>query len=55
MDSAEMYSAFNMGVGMVVICEEADANSVLASSAENGVEAWRAGRIVSGNGNVEWE
>ncbi len=54
MDSAEMYSAFNMGVGMVVICDPSDAGAVLASATQNGVAAWNAGRIVAGDGTVVW-
>jgi phosphoribosylformylglycinamidine cyclo-ligase len=54
MDSAEMFSAFNMGVGMVVICEEADVQAVIANAAQFDIPAWKAGRIIRGDGSVVW-
>jgi phosphoribosylformylglycinamidine cyclo-ligase len=55
MDSAEMYSAFNMGVGMVVICDPVEAGAVIASAVQNGCPAWLAGRVVQGDGTVVLE
>ena len=48
----EMYRTFNMGVGMVVITDEAGAVSVQASAASAHIGSWRLGRIVRGAGQV---
>ena len=48
----EMYRAFNMGVGMVVVTDAASAERVLASAREAGVEGWALGRVVRGTGKV---
>jgi phosphoribosylformylglycinamidine cyclo-ligase len=49
---AEMFRAFNMGVGMIVIAAPAKAASVLDRAGESGISAWPIGRIVPGSGNV---
>jgi phosphoribosylformylglycinamidine cyclo-ligase len=49
---AEMYRTFNMGVGMVVITDEAGAAAVEASASSANVDAWRLGRTVRGTGQV---
>jgi len=49
---AEMYRTFNMGVGMVVITDEAGAVAVEASAASAHIGSWRLGRIVRGAGQV---
>jgi phosphoribosylformylglycinamidine cyclo-ligase len=51
-DRAEMYRTFNMGVGMVVITDEAGAQAVQASAASFHIGSWRLGRIVRGTGRV---
>jgi phosphoribosylformylglycinamidine cyclo-ligase len=51
-DRSEMYRTFNMGVGMVVITDEAGANAVQASAALAHIGSWRLGRIVRGAGQV---
>ena len=51
-DRAEMYRTFNMGVGMVVITDEAGAEAVQASAASAHLGNWRLGRIVRGAGQV---
>jgi phosphoribosylformylglycinamidine cyclo-ligase len=48
----EMFRTFNMGVGMVVITDARSADTVISSARAAGVEAWIAGRIVRGSGNV---
>jgi phosphoribosylformylglycinamidine cyclo-ligase len=48
----EMFRTFNMGVGMVVITDEAGASAVLASASSANVDAWRLGRAVRGTGRV---
>lgn len=49
----EMFRAFNMGVGMVVICSPDVAPAVEAAAAQAGVPAWTCGRIVPGTGVVQ--
>jgi phosphoribosylformylglycinamidine cyclo-ligase len=51
-DRAEMYRTFNMGVGMVVITNEADAEAIQASVTSAHIANWRLGRIVRGAGQV---
>jgi phosphoribosylformylglycinamidine cyclo-ligase len=51
-DRAEMYRTFNMGVGMVVITDEAGAEAVRASAASANMGSWRLGRVVRGAGQV---
>ena len=48
----EMLRTFNMGVGMVVITDEAGAAAVQASASSANVDAWRLGRAVRGTGRV---
>jgi phosphoribosylformylglycinamidine cyclo-ligase len=48
----EMFRAFNMGVGMVVISAPAAASRVLDSARAAGVDAWRLGQVVRGEGRV---
>ena len=49
---AEMYRTFNMGVGMVVITDEASVPSIEASCASAHIATYRLGRIVRGTGQV---
>ena len=51
-ERAEMYRTFNMGIGMVVITDEAGAEAVEASAASVHMGSWRLGRIVRGVGQV---
>jgi phosphoribosylformylglycinamidine cyclo-ligase len=51
-DRAEMFRAFNMGVGMVVLAPASAAEDVIASATAHGVRAWRAGRTRRGSGQV---
>jgi phosphoribosylformylglycinamidine cyclo-ligase len=50
--SEEMFRAFNMGVGMVVICAPAAVGRVLDSARAASVDAWQLGEIVRGEGRV---
>jgi phosphoribosylformylglycinamidine cyclo-ligase len=51
-ERAEMFRAFNMGVGMVVLAPESAAEDVIASATAHGVRGWRAGRTRRGSGQV---
>jgi phosphoribosylformylglycinamidine cyclo-ligase len=51
-ERAEMFRAFNMGVGMVVITDLESAGRVVAAATAGGVTAWRMGRVVPGAGRV---
>ncbi|MGH7621231.1 MAG: phosphoribosylformylglycinamidine cyclo-ligase, partial [Gemmatimonadaceae bacterium] len=48
----EMLRAFNMGVGMIVIAEQASAQAVIAHAASAGVPAWVLGETRRGAGTV---
>ena len=49
---AEMYRTFNMGIGMVVITDEASAPAVAASAESAHIASWRLGSVVRGSGQV---
>ncbi|NUQ19758.1 MAG: phosphoribosylformylglycinamidine cyclo-ligase [Gemmatimonadaceae bacterium] len=51
-ERSEMFRAFNMGVGMVVITDESSADRVIAAAAAAGVPAWLMGHITDGAGRV---
>lgn len=51
-DRAEMYRAFNMGVGMIVITDTAGASAVRDLAARAGVESWTIGHTRPGSGRV---
>ena len=51
-ERAEMFRAFNMGVGMIVLSPESAAEDVIASAKAHGVRAWRTGRTRRGSGQV---
>jgi phosphoribosylformylglycinamidine cyclo-ligase len=48
----EMFRAFNMGVGMIVVTTATGADAVVSSAAAAGVNAWRLGRVQPGSGRV---
>ncbi|BCJ59233.1 phosphoribosylformylglycinamidine cyclo-ligase [Micromonospora endophytica] len=47
-----MESTFNMGVGMFAIVSAEDADRALATLTGRGVDAWQAGEIIEGTGEV---
>ncbi|MFI6162995.1 phosphoribosylformylglycinamidine cyclo-ligase [Micromonospora haikouensis] len=51
-EDPEMEATFNMGVGMFAIVSAEDADRALATLAGRGVDAWQAGEIIEGTGNV---
>ena len=52
-ETGEMFRAFNMGVGMVVITAPGDVDAVVASAERAGVRAWTLGRAAPGSGRVQ--
>ncbi|HET9832482.1 MAG TPA: phosphoribosylformylglycinamidine cyclo-ligase [Vicinamibacterales bacterium] len=54
-DDAEMFRAFNMGVGFIIACAEADTDRVMQSLANaGGGFVARIGRVVSGSPSVHY-
>ena len=51
-EQSEMESTFNMGVGMMAIVSQEDCDRALAFLGMRGVEAWVAGEVVDGTGEV---
>ena len=49
----EMFRAFNMGVGMVVITDTAGASKICESASAGGVHSWVLGTVVPGTGTVK--
>jgi phosphoribosylformylglycinamidine cyclo-ligase len=47
-----MFRTFNMGVGMVVICDSGTVSEVLGSAAQQRVNGWVLGEIRPGTGRV---
>jgi phosphoribosylformylglycinamidine cyclo-ligase len=51
----EMFRAFNMGIGLIAACADADADAVLQTLAAAGERgAVRIGRVVAGEGDVRY-
>ncbi|BCJ71944.1 phosphoribosylformylglycinamidine cyclo-ligase [Catellatospora sp. IY07-71] len=51
-DTADLESTFNMGVGMFAVVSAADADRAMALLTGRGVECWHVGDIVEGTGQV---
>ena len=52
---AEMLRAFNMGIGLIIVCAPGDVSRVTASLAERGEHPVRLGAIVPGDGTVSYD
>jgi phosphoribosylformylglycinamidine cyclo-ligase len=50
----EMFRAFNMGIGLIVVCRETDANRVLEILEPNGEPAARLGHVIVGDRDVRY-
>ena len=53
--AGDMFRAFNMGVGMVAICDGSDADAVIREASRSGIAGWRLGEIRPGSGRVVFE
>jgi phosphoribosylformylglycinamidine cyclo-ligase len=51
-DRGEMFRAFNMGVGMVVIVPRDAVQAVITGAESSGSRAWELGRVTRGSGRV---
>jgi phosphoribosylformylglycinamidine cyclo-ligase len=51
----EMFRAFNMGVGMIVVCPEPAVADVTNNARAAGIDAWRLGHTTAGSGQVHLE
>lgn len=49
-DDAEMYSTFNMGIGMCVITARGDEDTIISICKEHGIDAMVIGRVEEGTG-----
>jgi len=47
-DEAEMYRTFNMGVGMVIVTSQSDADAVKSHLKQRDVQVFEIGRVVEG-------
>lgn len=52
-EQPEMESTFNMGVGMIALVAAVDADRALAFLRGRGIEAWAAGEVIEGSGQVQ--
>jgi phosphoribosylformylglycinamidine cyclo-ligase len=52
-EQSELEHTMNMGVGMLALVEQDDADDSVRLLTKHGVPAWIAGEIVSGDGRVE--
>ena len=52
-DQAEMFKAFNMGIGMVLVVKPKDANPIIQALAKMNEKAYLIGQIVKGKNRVE--
>jgi phosphoribosylformylglycinamidine cyclo-ligase len=52
-DKDEMYNVFNMGIGMAVAVDKADASKVIADAKANGETAYLIGEVIAGEAGVD--
>jgi phosphoribosylformylglycinamidine cyclo-ligase len=51
-EDAEMFRTFNMGIGMVIICAEANASRIKTHVESSGRACYQIGRVIRGSGGV---
>jgi phosphoribosylformylglycinamidine cyclo-ligase len=49
----EMFRTFNMGLGLLLVVRERDADTAVADLERSGERAWVVGRIIAGSRGVE--
>jgi phosphoribosylformylglycinamidine cyclo-ligase len=49
---SDMFRSFNMGVGMIVICDGGDVDAVIQHAARAGIAGWKLGEVRPGSGRV---
>ena len=54
-DTQEMESVFNMGIGLVLVVSDYYAESVAQQLDALGFQAWLIGNVTEGSGNCRWE
>jgi phosphoribosylformylglycinamidine cyclo-ligase len=54
-DEAEMFRAFNMGIGMTIFCSRADAPEIASQIEASGSAVHTIGKVVEGNRDVRIE
>jgi len=47
-----MLRTFNLGCGLVLVCESSDAASTIAHLASRGHDCWQVGAAIEGTGDV---
>jgi phosphoribosylformylglycinamidine cyclo-ligase len=52
--TGEMFRAFNMGIGLVVVCAERDADRVVETLAREAEQPVRLGQVVAGDRSVRY-
>lgn len=50
----DMFRTFNMGIGLVLIVPEEQADETMELAGQSGEQAYRIGRIIAGNKHVTW-
>lgn len=51
-DPVDIYSAFNMGIGYIMVVNESEAESIMAEIKNTGEEVYQLGSIIKGDGTV---
>ncbi|CAN5726299.1 hypothetical protein BH24ACI2_BH24ACI2_01320 [soil metagenome] len=51
-DDQEMFRAFNMGVGMAIICAKSERENIISHIEELGEKCSSIGRVVEGNKEI---
>ena len=48
----ELYSTFNMGIGMVLVVKQENKDQVLDFLEKEGLKAWEIGKVISGDKGI---